>query len=273
MDGTVKWFSNEKGYGFIAAENGRDHYFHLCDIQGADLVRTGDLVSFTSNRGSKGPKATAVTIISKGAAHAHRSQKQPNRTNNVGNASVFQPTTHFMGIVVDAQRQVLHHISGGGSVRFGNPNYIKPIETEIETSTSLWVRDVDGKEKHFEIDAPVAVGHKVSIFYMESDSLFTVAIYNYNSGDVYEFMPRTTDSSLGNWTFVTLTGSCAIATIGNIHYKWMFFAWIFGIFTALFSIFAIVGMLLPSNDDPQKWAEIWKFIDSEIESELAIMHR
>lgn len=65
MQGKVKWFSEEKGYGYIVANDGQEHYFNIRDIQGADLPRNGDIVSFESRQGNKGPKASSVSIVSK----------------------------------------------------------------------------------------------------------------------------------------------------------------------------------------------------------------
>ena len=61
----MKWFSNEKGYGYIVADDGRDHYFNVRDVLGSDLTRNGDAVRFTSNIGPKGPRASSVTIVPK----------------------------------------------------------------------------------------------------------------------------------------------------------------------------------------------------------------
>ena len=64
--GTVKWFSNEKGYGFIEHEGGKDVFVHYSEIQGAGYrsLNEGDRVEFTITQGEKGPQATNVSILS-----------------------------------------------------------------------------------------------------------------------------------------------------------------------------------------------------------------
>lgn len=60
--GTVKWFSNEKGYGFIAQEGGEDVFVHFSAIQG-DGFRTleeGQEVEFDIMEGPKGKQAANV---------------------------------------------------------------------------------------------------------------------------------------------------------------------------------------------------------------------
>lgn len=64
VKGTVKWFSQEKGYGFITAEGNQDYFFGVRDIIGAVLPVTGSLVTFTPSTGPKGPKAIEITILS-----------------------------------------------------------------------------------------------------------------------------------------------------------------------------------------------------------------
>ena len=63
-EGTVKWFSGEKGYGFIERENGGDVFVHHSDIDGAGFksLTEGDKVSFDVEQGDKGPKAANVTV-------------------------------------------------------------------------------------------------------------------------------------------------------------------------------------------------------------------
>ena len=63
--GTVKWFNNEKGYGFIAVDGGQDVFVHFTAIQ-ADGYRTldeGQRVEFEVAQGPKGPQADAVRVV------------------------------------------------------------------------------------------------------------------------------------------------------------------------------------------------------------------
>jgi len=60
--GTVKWFNNTKGYGFITTEDGSDVFVHYNDIEG-DGFKTldeGQSVEFEVAEGDKGPKAVNV---------------------------------------------------------------------------------------------------------------------------------------------------------------------------------------------------------------------
>jgi cold shock CspA family protein len=61
--GTVKWFSKEKGYGFITIEENKDVYFNVKDIVGAKLPNNGDTVSLETKNGKKGLYAVNVRII------------------------------------------------------------------------------------------------------------------------------------------------------------------------------------------------------------------
>jgi len=65
QQGKVKWFSQEKGYGFITSDLGEDHYFNVQAIKGAELPSNGDSVSFESKTGNKGKRAISVSITSK----------------------------------------------------------------------------------------------------------------------------------------------------------------------------------------------------------------
>lgn len=59
--GTVKFFNNTKGFGFITPESGDDLFFHISEVQG-DEPRDGDKVEFEVGQGNKGPCAVNVKI-------------------------------------------------------------------------------------------------------------------------------------------------------------------------------------------------------------------
>jgi len=63
--GTVKWFSNQKGYGFIVRDSGGDVFVHHSAIieQGFRSLTEGERVEFTVEEGEKGPAATNVRRI------------------------------------------------------------------------------------------------------------------------------------------------------------------------------------------------------------------
>jgi CspA family cold shock protein len=64
-EGTVKWFSNEKGYGFIAREGADDVFVHFSAIsaEGYRSLAEGQRVEFEVVDGPKGPQAANVTPI------------------------------------------------------------------------------------------------------------------------------------------------------------------------------------------------------------------
>ncbi len=62
--GTVKWFSEKKGYGFIEQEDGPDVFVHFSGIStdGFKTLNEGDQVTFDIEQGQKGPSAVNVTL-------------------------------------------------------------------------------------------------------------------------------------------------------------------------------------------------------------------
>ena len=63
--GTVKWFNDSKGFGFITSEDGSDVFVHHTSIQGNGFksLAEGDKVSFDIEKGPKGPKAVNVVKL------------------------------------------------------------------------------------------------------------------------------------------------------------------------------------------------------------------
>ncbi|MBQ8969971.1 MAG: cold shock domain-containing protein [Lachnospiraceae bacterium] len=65
MKGTVKWFNNQKGYGFISDESGQDVFVHYSglNMEGFKSLDEGQEVEFDVIQGEKGPQATNVTKL------------------------------------------------------------------------------------------------------------------------------------------------------------------------------------------------------------------
>ncbi len=63
IHGTVKWFNDDKGFGFIAQESGPDVFVHFSAINGTGRksLEDGQQVSFEITQGQKGPQAVNVT--------------------------------------------------------------------------------------------------------------------------------------------------------------------------------------------------------------------
>lgn len=64
QNGTVKWFNEEKGYGFITPESGPDLFVHFRAIEGSGFkcLKEGQKVSFEASQGPKGLQADKVFV-------------------------------------------------------------------------------------------------------------------------------------------------------------------------------------------------------------------
>ncbi len=65
MNGTVKWFNSEKGFGFITTEEGQDVFAHFSkiDVDGYKSLDEGQKVTFDVTEGDKGPQAENIRPV------------------------------------------------------------------------------------------------------------------------------------------------------------------------------------------------------------------
>lgn len=89
--GTVKWFNNAKGYGFLGRDGGADVFVHYSSIQtdGYKSLKEGDEVEFDIVEGSKGPQADQVVRLKDvaGAAPESGSESESDSDNQLAKAS------------------------------------------------------------------------------------------------------------------------------------------------------------------------------------------
>jgi len=65
LKGTVKWFNDDKGFGFISAEDGNDYFAHFSQIkkEGFKTLQEGAEVTFEIIQGDKGPQAGNIETL------------------------------------------------------------------------------------------------------------------------------------------------------------------------------------------------------------------
>ncbi|NDI77338.1 MULTISPECIES: cold-shock protein [Psychrilyobacter] len=65
LKGTVKWFNDDKGFGFISAEDGNDYFAHFSQIKkdGFKTLQEGEEVTFEITQGDKGPQASNIETV------------------------------------------------------------------------------------------------------------------------------------------------------------------------------------------------------------------
>lgn len=61
MNGTVKFFNENKGFGFITTEEGKDLFFHITDVDNQEVLSDNEAVTFDVANGDRGQKAVKVS--------------------------------------------------------------------------------------------------------------------------------------------------------------------------------------------------------------------
>jgi cold shock protein len=64
MKGTVKFFNQMKGFGFVTGEDGKEYFVHITGISEGVTLRENDAVTFDVEDGDRGPKATNINLDS-----------------------------------------------------------------------------------------------------------------------------------------------------------------------------------------------------------------
>ncbi|MBL7056198.1 cold shock domain-containing protein [Candidatus Woesearchaeota archaeon] len=64
MKGTVKFFNEGKGFGFIAGEDGKEYFVHMSGLGEGTRLNENDSVEFDVEEGERGPKASNVVLAS-----------------------------------------------------------------------------------------------------------------------------------------------------------------------------------------------------------------
>ena len=86
--GVVKWYSPQKGYGFITLASGEELFFHRSSLSAEDAPPTaGDLVQFTVSDNARGRQAVAVAILARGQAQAVNGERRPARATSSSRSS------------------------------------------------------------------------------------------------------------------------------------------------------------------------------------------
>ena len=112
--GRVKWFSLEKGFGFIASEEGEDVYLAASSLPaGVSTVKPGTKLEFGVADGRRGPQALSVVIID-----APPSLAENSRVNSDDLAAMIEDTIKILDKVGNGLRQG-RHPSGAEAERLG----------------------------------------------------------------------------------------------------------------------------------------------------------
>lgn len=77
--GEMKWFSVDKGFGFVASDEGGELFVHITALPPGETVTEGTRIEFDITEGRRGPQAGNVTILEHAPAHAGGRSQAPAR--------------------------------------------------------------------------------------------------------------------------------------------------------------------------------------------------
>lgn len=90
MKGNVKFFNNEKGFGFISAEDGKEYFVHKTGLNEGTSINENDPVEFDVEQGDRGPKA--VNVREAGAESADEPEEESSEEDNTEEAESQEET-------------------------------------------------------------------------------------------------------------------------------------------------------------------------------------
>lgn len=102
MQGTVKWFSKKKGFGFITKADGSDLFMHITSVSDSKLPRDGDTVSFEEGVGKNGKPAAVDVLVTlrnpdfKPKQRSNGSTKHSGKHSKHGKPSFFKKLIKFI---------------------------------------------------------------------------------------------------------------------------------------------------------------------------------
>ena len=77
MEGTVKFFNQKKGYGFVSGDDEKDYFIHFSALTPGVFLRQDDRISFDANDSDRGLKAEKVVLLQKGSEIRANSEEAP----------------------------------------------------------------------------------------------------------------------------------------------------------------------------------------------------
>mgnify|MGYP002779064766 CR=1 FL=1 len=113
-EGVVKWFSAEKGYGFITPDDGgKDLFVHFSEIQGSGYrnLEEGQRVSYEAQEGPKGPQASSGSRSRNPRSETLGTKQKEEAIEVEGEVTEALPNTMFR-VVLDNDHEVLAHMAG-----------------------------------------------------------------------------------------------------------------------------------------------------------------